>query len=137
MTDRLYSANEMAIACAKRLSGEAAIEGHWTDIVAEHGIEITDPEQFTIVLESGQRFEVHVVDKSPAGKRIEAPGCTGLIDCPAELHVHSCLGVWITDEEKAAGVVPDRDVLARREREDRMLRYLATNGVGQGGVSDG
>jgi len=79
-----------------------------------------------ISLENGQHFELRVVDESPAGKRIDAPGCTGLADCPAEWHAPTCLGAWVTEEEATAGELPARDVLvARREREVN-LRAVAS-----------
>jgi hypothetical protein len=65
-----YTAGDMAVAAAKRLSGIASVEpgSRWHSIVASRGIELTDlhqpPDfgQFEIRLENGQRFIVTVTE---------------------------------------------------------------------------
>lgn len=65
-----YTAGDMAVAAAKRLSGTADVMpgSRWHEVVAERGIEITDlhqpPDfgQFEIRLENGQRFTVTVAE---------------------------------------------------------------------------
>lgn len=63
-TPRVYSSNEMAIAIAKRLTGQAPVDGAWLDALAEHGIDLTDPQASDsavyIELENGQRFTLVV-----------------------------------------------------------------------------
>jgi hypothetical protein len=61
----------MAIAIAKRLTGESSVDGAWRDAVAEHGIDLTDPQAsdsaISIALENGQRFTVVVEEDDPRG----------------------------------------------------------------------
>jgi hypothetical protein len=69
--DRRFSSSEMAIAIAKRLTGEAPVDGAWREAVAEHGIDLTDPQASDsavyIDLENGQRFTVVVEEDEPRG----------------------------------------------------------------------
>jgi hypothetical protein len=69
MTTRRFTPNEMAIAIAKRLTGEASVDGAWRDTIAEHGIDLTDPQASDravyIELENGQRFTLIVEEDDP------------------------------------------------------------------------
>jgi hypothetical protein len=61
-----FSAQDMAIAAAKRLAGiYAPMDPGWVKVVAGAGIELADPDAFTITLENGQVFHVRVEDRTP------------------------------------------------------------------------
>lgn len=46
--------------------------------------------------------------------------------CPAEMHRPVCMGLWITEEELAAGTVPAVEVLERRRDSEMSLRRVAS-----------
>jgi hypothetical protein len=51
--------------------------------------------------------------------------CDGSASCRADMHRRTCLGLYRTDTEVAADVIPTRDVLEERREREATLRAVA------------
>jgi len=70
------------------------------------------------------RFEAAAVALAYVHEHWTNPNCVGDPDCPAELHVPTCLGLYRTEEEVAAGFIPEWDELEKRRKNQDVLTRL-------------